>query len=315
MKRTSLTALATIIAGVALFAGGRTILAQSAPIGNSVGVSKHNLNNVYGTGTISDVYGTSQVCMPCHTPHQMPAANAAQNLTRLWNHTLNQSSYVLYGSGSSYLTTIDETSRKCLGCHDGTIAVDSYGSNPGASITGTMASDALGKGTAGFVVGANGNLTHDHPIDVLYNSSSRYTGVSTQGSNGTYTYTTTWSGTSTNDPSTFTINGFVSSKWAGTGTDSHHLSTLYTVPALSAISFYRPTGSTQSVTVRDSNSGTGTGSTTPPTANSDGTYTHTISVQSQYVYCRSCHDPHNNLYSFLRVPNDNSQLCFTCHNK
>jgi predicted CXXCH cytochrome family protein len=238
------------------------------------------------------------------------------NLGKLWNHTLKPaSSYTLYGSGSSYLATIDEVSRKCLGCHDGTVAVDSYGSNPGASITGTMASDAMGKGTAGFVVGAGGNLTHDHPIDVLYNSASSYSGVSTQATSGSYTYTTSWNSTRMNDPSTFTITGFVSSKWAGTGTDSHHLSTNYSVPALSAVSFYKPSGSTQSITVKDTNSGTGTGSTTPPTANGDGTYTHTISVSSQYVYCRSCHDPHNNLYSFLRVPNDNSQLCFTCHNK
>jgi predicted CXXCH cytochrome family protein len=316
MKRTSLKALASIVAGVALFAGGRSLLAQSAPIGNSVGVSKHNLNNVYGTNTIHNNYGTSQVCLPCHTPHQMPAQNVTDNLGKLWNHTLNPaSSYTLNGTSSSYLSSIDEVSRKCLGCHDGTIAVDSFGSSPAASTTGTLASDNLGAGTAGFVIGPGGDLRHDHPIDVLYNGASRYLGVSTQGSSGTFTYTTAWNNTSTNDPSTFTINGFVSSKWAGTGTDTHHLSTNYTVPALSAINFYRPSGSTQSVTVRDANPGTGTGSTATPVNNGDGTYTHTISVQSQYVYCRSCHDPHNNLYNFLRVPNDNSQLCFTCHNK
>jgi predicted CXXCH cytochrome family protein len=316
MKRASLKALGTVIAGVALFAGGRSILAQSAPVGNSVGVSVHNLNNVYGTNTINSDYGDSQVCLPCHAPHQQPAQNVADDLSRLWNHTLNPaSSYTLNGTSSSYLSSIDETSRKCLGCHDGTIAVDSFGSSPKPTVTGTMSSDLLGKGTAGFVIGANGDLTHDHPIDVLYNSASRYTGVSTQNTNGTYTYTTTWTNTSTNDPSTFTINGFVSSKWAGTGTDEHHLTTLYTVPALSAISFYKPSGASVSVTVNDNNSSTGSGSTTPPTLNPDGTYKHTISVQSQYVYCRSCHDPHNNVYRFLRVPNDNSQLCFTCHNK
>ena len=42
---------------------------------------------------------------------------------------------------------------------------------------------------------------------------------------------------------------------------------------------------------------------------------HSATTTSKYVYCRSCHDPHNNVYSFLRVPNDGSQLCLTCHNK
>jgi len=234
-------------------------------------------------------------------PHQMPASNITENLGKLWNHTLKAaSSYVLYNgttSSTSYLSTIDETSRKCLGCHDGTIAVDSYGASPSATVTGTMASNPL---TTGFVIGASGNLQHDHPIDVLYNSASSYTGVSTAptGTNSAYTYTTTWAGRN-NDPSTFTISGYTSAKW-GPKT--------YTVPALSAIAFYKPSGSNQSVTVKDTNP-------TGGTDNKDGTYTHTISVSSQYVYCRSCHDPHNNVYHFMKVPNDNSQVCLTCHNK
>ena len=302
MKRSSLKALTTVVASVALFAGGRSILAQTAaPNANSVAVSVHNLNNVYGANTIHDNYGSSQVCLPCHTPHQMPAQNVAENLGKLWNHTLKPaSSYVLYNgtsSSTSYLSTIDETSRKCLGCHDGTIAVDSYGANPSATVTGTMASNP---NTAGFVIGGGSNLQHDHPIDVLYNSSKSYTGVSTPptGTVSTFTYSTTWAG-SNNDPGTFTTNGYTSVKW-GPQT--------YTVQAISAISFYKPTGSTQSVTVKDANP-------TGGTANPDGSYTHTIGVSSMYVYCRSCHDPHNNVYHFMRVPNDKSQVCLTCHNK
>lgn len=303
MTRSSLKALAAVVAGVALFAGGRTILAQTAPNGNSVADWKHNLNNVYGANTIHNNYGTSQVCLPCHTPHQMPTQNVTDNLGKLWNHTLKSaSSYVLYNgtsSSTSYLSTIDETSRKCLGCHDGTIAVDSYGASPGTTVTGTI--------DPAFVIGVSGNnLQHDHPIDVLYNSASSYTGVSTAptGTNSTYSYSTTWAGRN-NDPSTFSISGYTSAKW-GPKT--------YTVPALSAISFYKPGDSAhnQSVTVKDANP-------TGGTANPDGTYTHTITVAGQYVYCRSCHDPHNsgpnNSYHFLRVPNDNSQLCLTCHSK
>ena len=305
MKLGSFKALATVVASVALFAGGRSILAQTtppaAPATVSVADSPHNLNKVYGN-IINDNYGSAQVCLPCHTPHGMPAQNVADNLGKLWNHTLQPASkYTLYSnSTSSYLSTIDEVSRKCLGCHDGTIAVDSYGPNPSTtSVTGTMSSNPS---TAGFVIGAGGNLQHDHPIDVLYNSASNYTGVSTapSGTVSTYTYSTTWSASARdNDPGSFTVNGYTSLLWGPK---------LYTQAAISAIAFYKPSGSNQSVTVKDANPSGGT-------ANPDGTYTHTLSVASQYVYCRSCHDPHNHAYNFMKVPNDKSQVCLTCHNK
>jgi len=32
-----------------------------------------------------------------------------------------------------------------------------------------------------------------------------------------------------------------------------------------------------------------------------------------FVECSSCHDPHNETVTFLRVPNRGSQLCLTCH--
>lgn len=313
MKRTSLKALATVVAGVALFAGGRSLLAQAAPTGNSVVGSNHDLNHVYGINLVKNDYGDNQVCLPCHAPHQLPPQNITENLTRLWNHTMKPaSSYTLYNgtsSSTSYLSTIDEVSRKCLGCHDGTIAVDSYGATPITDQTGTMASDTMGKGTAGFVVGAGGNLQHDHPIDVRYDSSSNYGSVSSSNTSGSYVYTIPWTGRN-NDPSTFTINGYVSSKWGAKS---------YTVTALSAVSFYTSSGNTTSLTVTDANSAKATGLPSgwsdTVTNNGNGTYTHALSANAKYIYCRSCHDPHNNLYSFMRVPNDGSQLCLTCHNK
>ncbi len=310
MTRTSLKALATVIAGVALFAGGRSILAQStptAPIGTSVATSLHNLNNVYGTNAIHNDYGTSQVCLPCHTPHSVPTANL--NLAKLWNHQMSSATYVTYNgtaSSTSYLSSVDEVSRKCLSCHDGTVAVDAFGNNP--SLSGTIGTMKSNPSTVGFVVGDNGNLQHDHPIDVLYNSSSKYTGTNTTATAGTFTYAAIWSSTSKNDPSTFSITGYTSSKWGTTNN--------YTVNALSAISFYKPSGSTQPVTITDSNP---TGASSSSTTGGVTTYTHTLTVGSQYVYCLSCHDPHNSgpsgSYHFLKVPNDNSQLCLTCHNK
>lgn len=262
--------ITTLAAGITACALGLSAQAATAPAGNSVANSLHNLA-ISIPGSTNDAFGTNQVCLPCHTPHQMPDTSVG----KLWNHAMQPtSSYTLYGTSSSYLTSIDEVSRKCLGCHDGTLAVDAFGGHTGTH--GTIA--------AGYVVGAGGNLTHDHPIDVQYNSASNYTLTATT-TNGVTTYAPTWSSSSrNNDPTKFTITGYTSQLWGAQ---------TYSVTALSAISFYTPTGATTTIT-------------------SNG---NSATTSSLYVYCRSCHDPHNNLYSFLRVPNDGSQMCLTCHNK
>jgi predicted CXXCH cytochrome family protein len=264
------TLATTVAAGLAACALGLSAQAATAPNGNSVANSLHNLSVTF-PGASTDKYGTNQACLPCHTPHGMPD----KTVSRLWNHQLKPASaYTLYGTSSSYLTSIDEVSRKCLGCHDGTIAVDAFGGHTGTSM---MAS--------GYIVGSGGDLTHDHPIDVQYNSASNYTLTATT-VNGVTTYTPTWSSSArNNDPKSFSITGYTSQKWGAK---------TYTVTALSAIGFYTPTGAL--TTISDTGG-------------------HSATTSSQYVYCRSCHDPHNNLYNFLRVPNDYSQLCLTCHNK
>jgi len=34
-----------------------------------------------------------------------------------------------------------------------------------------------------------------------------------------------------------------------------------------------------------------------------------------FIECSSCHDPHSSNMTFLRIPNDGSRLCLTCHMK
>lgn len=45
-------------------------------------------------------------------------------------------------------------------------------------------------------------------------------------------------------------------------------------------------------------------------------YTRNINgTDKPYVECASCHDPHSDNATFLRIPNTNSQVCLTCHAK
>ncbi|MEK6704032.1 MAG: cytochrome c3 family protein [Planctomycetota bacterium] len=87
-----------------------------------------------------------EICKPCHTPH---FANTAAG--RLWNHTLSTANYTLFGGVAGTSADLDRESRLCLSCHDGTVALDSFGGRTGSSYI---------PGSA--LIGTD--LSNDHPI-------------------------------------------------------------------------------------------------------------------------------------------------------
>lgn len=97
-----------------------------------------------------------QICIACHTPH-----NASTTVTNapLWNHTTTATTFALYTSPTlnSTVGQPDGTSKLCLSCHDGTVALDSFG--------GTTGSIYL-SGSA--VLGTS--LADDHPVSMLYDT-------------------------------------------------------------------------------------------------------------------------------------------------
>lgn len=111
-------------------------------------------------GSVHDFSGFSfaggQICLPCHTPHNGELVAGAP----LWNHELSVATYNLYSSPSMQATVNQPTgaSKLCLSCHDGTVAVDSFGGEQG-----TMFIDA-------FTADANltTDLSNDHPISFTY---------------------------------------------------------------------------------------------------------------------------------------------------
>jgi len=71
---------------------------------------------------------SGEICKPCHTPHHTKALPAP-----LWNHELSTETYTMYNSTRS--PTMDAnvdiqpsgSSKICLSCHDGTVALENYG--------------------------------------------------------------------------------------------------------------------------------------------------------------------------------------------
>jgi hypothetical protein len=125
------------------------------------------------TGSAHDfstkAWSGNQICLPCHIPHNAAVkdADGADINGPLWNHTLSTATYTLYtaaeapkdGGGNPVVTgKVDQNSILCLSCHDGTVALDSFGG--GAGTAGVIA------GTEGAYGSANlgSDLSNDHPI-------------------------------------------------------------------------------------------------------------------------------------------------------
>jgi predicted CXXCH cytochrome family protein len=121
--------------------------AGSAWAGTIVG-SKHDLSAQGWSG--------GEICVVCHTPH-----NADVNVTDapLWNHTVTTANHTMYSSATfdgNIIGGPTGASKLCLSCHDGTVAIDSFG--------GAVGNNTLQNPKA--ILGAD--LSNDHPISFVY---------------------------------------------------------------------------------------------------------------------------------------------------
>jgi predicted CXXCH cytochrome family protein len=105
----------------------------------------------------------NKMCGVCHTPHQAKNEPSAP----LWNHKSTAvAAYTLYTSptfntqGGATITNPSASSKLCLSCHDGTVALESFG----AVTTGTNFIPATSK-----IGGATGgDMSKEHPISFSY---------------------------------------------------------------------------------------------------------------------------------------------------
>jgi predicted CXXCH cytochrome family protein len=126
---------------------------------NSIIYSVHNLS-VSGSGTVHAVTET-EVCVFCHTPHHASATDGP-----LWNHQMSAATYTPFTSPT--LTALKVTigqpngsSRLCLSCHDGTVALGLVSSRPGGIAMNNPLPDASNLGI---------DLSSDHPVSFVYDS-------------------------------------------------------------------------------------------------------------------------------------------------
>jgi predicted CXXCH cytochrome family protein len=136
--------------------------AAGAP-GAGIARSKHNLS-VSGTGTlranaVSADKASSEMCIFCHTSH----FSARQ--TALWNRSDVRPTYIPYSSSTTkaLIGQPTGTSRLCLGCHDGTVALGML-HNRRSPIAMRSAAANLPRGRSNLGT----DLSDDHPISFQY---------------------------------------------------------------------------------------------------------------------------------------------------
>ena len=107
----------------------------------------------------ADGWSGGRICIACHTPHN---SDTTVSDAPLWNHEITASTFTMYARTSldGVITgQPDGVSKLCLSCHDGTVALDSFGGATGtSSIPGTK-----NLGT---------DLSNDHPISITFNATT-----------------------------------------------------------------------------------------------------------------------------------------------
>lgn len=104
----------------------------------------------------TSAWSGGQICLPCHAPHNV----ATPVIPPLWNHEVTTATYIVYDSPTLDAGPLGQPAGStllCLSCHDGTVAVDSFGGATGS----TFISGSSNLGT---------DLSNDHPISFTYDT-------------------------------------------------------------------------------------------------------------------------------------------------
>jgi predicted CXXCH cytochrome family protein len=120
---------------------------------------------------------SANVCGSCHTIHHAPDPARGP----LWIHTPTANTFKYYSATISesfpsdvQINSLGSSSLTCLGCHDGSIAINSQDSlSAGVITTKVKGTTKLFIATNDIVVEVSGNqddLTHMHPIGVSYSA-------------------------------------------------------------------------------------------------------------------------------------------------
>ncbi len=144
-----------------VFAAAASLLFAAHALGASIRNTRHNLS-VSGPGEIRAA-DESRICISCHTPH-----NPGQDTPYLWNRRDSTVNYTTYMSSTLDSTAGQPTgtSKLCLSCHDGTIAL--------GAVTSRRREIPFRGGIRFMPQGRQSrlgtDLSDDHPVSIVYDT-------------------------------------------------------------------------------------------------------------------------------------------------
>ena len=276
-------------AGMALLAVGML----ASPLASAaVGNTKHNLGST-GTG-VNKFDGTGEICVFCHTPH----GAAITAVVPLWNRTMaTPSTYTTYNSlGTSSLdgmtAPVGSVSLACLSCHDGTQAMNVMINTPGSGTTTTLAGNwtganqTLGVIASGAITNLGKDLQSDHPVGIQYAGGPK-------------------SGTVPAAGAAYGSTLFKDADFKAANSQELNGQPVWWVDTAAGTAGSREKTDMQLYTRTGMDS-----------VKRDGTLVAGAITGSQpFVECASCHDPHSEEKTFLRIANTGSLVCLACHTK
>ncbi|HEC17766.1 MAG TPA: hypothetical protein ENI97_00285 [Gammaproteobacteria bacterium] len=330
MKHFVKSSVATaVVLGSALIASS-----ASAGIAGSIVNTRHNLGSTGQGPNSAAAADTAEICIFCHTPHGGDTGAPVP----LWNKQLTTATFTTYDQlGTSTLDAavgnVGSVSLACLTCHDGTQAIDNIINAPGSAgynatgggvgglgwtwtTDGTL--DTTGRfqnsvdlgGTNQNIWAIGTNLMNDHPVSMQYGG-------------GGYSSPTNPNGNAFGGLSPTRDMDFVPAVNI-TGTARWYIENqAMATTAESALNTFDKWDF--KLYTRDT-------STEPASANG-ATFTGEL---EPFVECGSCHDPHFETTTFLRMEgttdvttaiggtsgdagsaqsNRGSRVCLTCHTK
>lgn len=283
--------------GIALALLAVGVFGSAPALAAGITDTKHNLSTS-GTGVNKMAAGgTAEICVFCHTPH----GSDTSAVVPLWNKKLGDpATYTTYNSlGTSSLdgstAPVGSVSLACLSCHDGSqalnVMINAPGSNGyvvGGAVVGAMegVNQTSNMLKAGLITNLGTDLRNDHPVGIQYAG----------GPNGAIP-------AAGSDYTAFKDTDFKSAK--------------------------SMTANNQTVWWVDTSGGTNKAGST--VGGTDGTREKTdmqlytrkqadtaiggVGTVQPFVECASCHDPHSDNNTFLRIENKASAVCLSCHIK
>ena len=256
----------------------------SSPAMAGIAVTKHNLGSS-GTGA-NKFSGTAEICVFCHTPHGADISAAVP----LWNRTLAApATYTTYNSlGTSSLdgatAPVGSVSLACLSCHDGTQAMNVMINQPGSGLTNAAFAAGTWTGSGQLngatITNLGQDLRNDHPIGIQYGG----------GMPGNVAYT----------KGAIADGAFKDKDFRGAQYASLNGNDVWWVDT-------QGVGSAATREKTDMQLYTRKSTEASPVAGATG--------NQALVECASCHDPHSENPTFLRIANTSSAVCLACHIK